>query len=122
MIAVQKLFGLPATGVVDEPTWDQINSTYLTILNALPPEWDNAVILFPGRFLVEGMQGDDVRQLQEMLAALSTGLSGNPAHHIRTVSLGRRPRKRFSPRSRYSGCPRPARSAHRPGRKSPANT
>ena len=72
VIAVQKLFGLPATGVVDEPTWDQINSTYLTILNALPPEWDNAVVLFPGRFLVEGMQGDDVRQLQEMLAALST--------------------------------------------------
>lgn len=72
VIAVQKLFGLPATGVVDEATWDQIVSAYLSILNSLPPEWEDAVILFPGRFLLEGMTGDDVRQLQEMLSTLST--------------------------------------------------
>ncbi len=72
VVAVQKLFGLPVTGAVDEATWDQITSTYLSLLNALPPEWENAVILFPGRFLVEGMSGDDVRQLQEMLSVLST--------------------------------------------------
>lgn len=69
--AVQRLFGLPVTGVVDEATWDQVTSTYLTVLQALPPEWLNGVILFPGRFLVEGMRGEDVRQLQEMLAGLS---------------------------------------------------
>lgn len=70
--AVQKLFGLPVTGRVDEATWDQITSTYLTLLQALPSDWANDVLLFPGRFLVEGMRGEDVRQLQEMLAELST--------------------------------------------------
>lgn len=77
--AVQRLFGLPVTGVVDEATWDQITSTYLTILQALPPGWPNGVILFPGRFLVEGMRGEDVRQLQEMLAELSTVYPQIPA-------------------------------------------
>ena len=77
--AVQRLFGLPVTGVVDEATWDQITSTYLTILQALPPGWPNGVILFPGRFMVEGMRGEDVRQLQEMLAELSTVYPQIPA-------------------------------------------
>lgn len=72
VMAVQRMYGLPVTGVVDEPTWDQIVSTYLSILESQPPEWENAVILFPGRFLVEGMQGDDIRQLQEMLVELRT--------------------------------------------------
>ena len=72
VIAVQKLFGLPVTGSVDEETWDQITSTYLSILGSLPPEWENAVILYPGRFLLEGMRGDDVEQLQNMLSVLST--------------------------------------------------
>ena len=72
VIAVQKLFGLPATGIVDEPTWDQITSTYLSILKALPPGWEDAVPLYPGRFLLEGIRGDDVSQLQTMLSTLST--------------------------------------------------
>lgn len=72
VIAVQKLFGLPATGVVDEATWDQIVSTYLAILESRPLEWENSVPLFPGRFLVEGMRGEDVRELQEILSTLST--------------------------------------------------
>jgi len=38
----------------------------------LPPEWENAVILYPGRFLLEGMRGDDVEQLQNILSVLST--------------------------------------------------
>lgn len=70
--AVQRLFGLPVTGVVDEETWDQIVSVYLSILESQPAEWADAVLLFPGRFMLEGMQGDDVRDLQTMLSTLST--------------------------------------------------
>lgn len=72
VLAVQRMSGLPETGVVDEATWDQIVSIYLSILESQPMEWENAVVLYPGRYLVEGMRGDDVRQLQTMLSTLST--------------------------------------------------
>lgn len=79
VVAVQKLFGLPADGVVNEATWNQIVSAYLSILNSLPADWQNAVPLFPGRFLLKGMSGDDVRQVQTFLSTLSTVYPQIPA-------------------------------------------
>lgn len=79
VVAVQKYFGLPDTGIVNEATWNQIVSAYLSILNSLPADGPNAVLLFPGRFLLEGMSGDDVRQLQTFLSTLSTVYPQIPA-------------------------------------------
>ena len=72
VIAAQQVFGLTPDGVVGEQTWDRLYSTYLSILRTNPglstPE---GIPLFPGRLLVEGMSGEDVRQAQEFLAFLS---------------------------------------------------
>ena len=64
----QQTFGIPVTGIVDEITWNSIRNTYYEILTRFPYDFANGLILpYPGRVLRIGVDGNDVRALQEYL-------------------------------------------------------
>ena len=64
----QKTFGIPETGIVDQNTWSSIQNTYYEILSRFPYNFENGLILpFSGRILRPGVDGNDVRALQEYL-------------------------------------------------------
>ena len=68
----QRTFGLSETGIVDEATWNSIQGTYYEILSRFPYEFSDGLILpFPGRVLRIGVDGNDVRALQEYLNFIS---------------------------------------------------
>lgn len=70
--AFQELAGLPVDGIVGRQTWIRIEQAYQDILNTLPPgiEGDNAKP-YPGYFLSEGQEGEDVRDLQTYLRGIA---------------------------------------------------
>ena len=64
----QKTYGLPETAVVDRLTWDSIENVYYGILREMDYKFkEGAILPFPGRVLRQGIEGDDVRALQEYL-------------------------------------------------------
>lgn len=66
--AYQRTFGLPETGIVNEITWYSIEDTYYEILRSSPYIFSDGLILpYPGRVLRVGIDGNDVRALQEYL-------------------------------------------------------
>ncbi len=68
VISFQKTYMLEPTGEVDLLTWNRIENTYNGILARTPYVYREGLILpFPGRVLREGLNGDDVRALQEYL-------------------------------------------------------
>ena len=68
----QKTFGLLQTGIVDETTWYSIQDTYYGILRTSPYAFAEGLILpYPGRILRVGIEGNDVRALQEYLNYIS---------------------------------------------------
>lgn len=70
--AFQRANGLPETGVVDEATWNALNSTYLGILQSYPPQFlAEDYSPYPGTPLRIGSTGDPVRVIQQRLAFIS---------------------------------------------------
>ncbi len=68
----QKTYGLPETGVVDRPTWERLESVYQSFIDEIDYEFYSGRILpFPGRVLRVGVEGNDVRVLQEYLNYIS---------------------------------------------------
>ncbi len=68
----QQTYGLPETGVVDRATWDRMEEVYFGIVSEIDYEFFGGRILpFPGRVLREGIEGNDVRVLQEYLNYIS---------------------------------------------------
>ncbi len=68
----QRTYGLPETGVVDRATWDRMENVYYEIISQIDYEFIGGRILpFPGRVLREGIEGNDVRVLQEYLNLIS---------------------------------------------------
>ncbi len=68
----QRTYGLPETGEVDRATWDRMETVYYEIVSEIDYEFFGGRILpFPGRILREGIEGNDVRVLQEYLNYLS---------------------------------------------------
>ena len=68
----QQTYNLPVTGVVDRLTWDTIENVYYSFVEEIDYEFYNGRILpFPGGVLREGIEGNDVRVLQEYLNFIS---------------------------------------------------
>ena len=68
----QKTFGLQENGIVNEETWRSIENTYYEILSRFPYSFSDGLILpYPGRVLRIGVDGNDVRALQEYLNYIS---------------------------------------------------
>ena len=68
----QRTYGLPVNGIVDRATWDRIENVYYEFISQIDFEFGSGRILpFPGRVLREGVEGNDVRVLQEYLNLIS---------------------------------------------------
>ena len=68
----QRTYGLAETGIVDRTTWDRMENVYFEIVSEIDYEFFGGRILpFPGRVLREGVEGNDVRVLQEYLNYIS---------------------------------------------------
>ena len=68
----QRTYGLPITGEVDRATFDKMENVYFGIVSEIDYEFRIGRILpFPGRVLREGIEGNDVRVLQEYLNYIS---------------------------------------------------
>ncbi len=72
VISFQKTYGLAETGIVDRAVWDEIENVYYSLLRVSPYEFvPGDPLPFPGRVLRVGIEGDDVRALQEYLNFIS---------------------------------------------------
>ena len=68
----QKTYVLPETGIVNRETFDKIENVYYSFVNEIDYQFYAGRILpFPGRVLREGVEGSDVRVLQEYLNYIS---------------------------------------------------
>lgn len=68
----QLTYGLPETGIVDRATWDRMENVYYDMVSQIDFQFSSGRILpFPGRILREGIEGNDVRVLQEYLNYIS---------------------------------------------------
>ena len=79
VISYQKTYGLSETGVVDEVVWNSIQNTYYSFLQSIDYEFTEGTTLpFPGRVLRVGIEGEDVRALQQYLNYISDYYQGIP--------------------------------------------
>ncbi|MBE6532640.1 MAG: spore cortex-lytic protein [Ruminococcaceae bacterium] len=79
----QRTYGLPETGAVDRATWDRMEEVYFGIVNEIDYEFFGGRILpFPGRVLREGIEGNDVRVLQEYLNYISSAYPEIPRVNV----------------------------------------
>ena len=69
--AFQNTFGLPVDGIVGRQTWQTMDDAYESII-ASTALIDGGIILFPGRVLQSGFQGEDVATIQEYLSYISS--------------------------------------------------
>lgn len=68
VMAFQNKYGLPTTGIVNAFTWAALKTDYIQTLKNIPREYFTSLNEFyPGRFLSEGMTGDDIINLQNFL-------------------------------------------------------
>ena len=72
VISFQKTYSLEPTGTVDRATWDKIENVYLSFVNNTDFTYEKGALYpFPGRILRQGVEGNDVRILQEYLNYLA---------------------------------------------------
>lgn len=70
--AFQELAGIPADGIVGLQTWLRLEEAYQDILSILPPGiTENRAKPYPGYFLSEGQEGEDVQDLQTYLRGIA---------------------------------------------------
>lgn len=72
VIALQKEFDLPATGIVDKATWNTMYDAYLGIIEQLAGKLSEGdIIPFPGVIIRLGSESEDVALIQRYLNTIS---------------------------------------------------
>ncbi len=75
----QAFYGLPATGIVDNATWNMISKIYIDTVSSLPEGYEGTnAKLYPGFFLTKGMRNDSVSDLQKYLVLISENINAIP--------------------------------------------
>ena len=82
--AFQRQFGLTEDGLVGRQTWQAMEDAYESIRTSTDLI-DGGVVLFPGRVLQAGFQGEDVATIQEYLAYIATVYPTIPAPAVTGV-------------------------------------
>ncbi len=83
VIAFQRTYGLPETGVVDLATWDKIYNVYLGLIESVSYYYREGVVVpFPGEVIRPGDSGDIVRILQEYLNYIGTTYTSIPRVNV----------------------------------------
>ncbi len=83
VISFQKTYNLEQNGIVDRLVWERIQNTYYSLISSLSFEYSEGVLLpFPGRVLREGLEGEDVRALQEYLNYISSTYTSIPKINV----------------------------------------
>ena len=82
--AFQQTFSLPTDGIVGRQTWQKLEDVYESIRTSTDLI-DGGVVLFPGRVLQAGFQGEDVATIQEYLAYIATVYPSIPAPTVTGV-------------------------------------
>ena len=82
--AFQRQFGLTEDGLVGRQTWQAMEDAYESIRTSTDLI-DGGIILFPGRVLQAGFQGEDVATIQEYLAYIATVYPAIPAPAVTGV-------------------------------------
>ena len=68
VMAFQRKYGLPVTGVITYTDWKVLREVYDKLLMSFPKEYSVYIKeLYPDYFLSRGMSGEDVKRLQEFL-------------------------------------------------------
>ena len=68
VMAFQRKYGLPVTGVITYTDWNVLREVYDKLLMSFPKEYSVYIKeLYPDYFLSRGMSGEDVKRLQEFL-------------------------------------------------------
>lgn len=72
VISFQNEYGLPATGIVDLPTWEAIYSAYQGMLESLPSGYfSDSTEPYPGFPVRLGSRGEEVRRIQRYLNVIA---------------------------------------------------
>ena len=82
--AFQQQFGLGVDGIVGRQTWQKLEDVYESIRTSTDLI-DGGVVLFPGRVLQSGFQGEDVATIQEYLAYIAATYPLIPAPAVTGV-------------------------------------
>lgn len=81
--AFQQNYGLEPDGVVGRQTWETIYSVYRDLVGSLPQGYaGEQARVYPGYFLVRGMNNNDVRDLQSYLNYLGSIINEIPRPEI----------------------------------------
>ena len=85
----QKTYNLPQTGVVDRLTFDAMENVYYSIVQEIDYDfYEGRILPFPGRVLREGVEGNDVRVLQEYLNLIADSYPSIPKVNVDGVFGG----------------------------------
>jgi len=77
---VQRIAGLPVTGVVDRPTWAALQGLYENAVANIPASFGiDAIEIYPGRALSLGSEGREVEDLQKLINRAAANGAGIPS-------------------------------------------